>query len=788
MESQDKSWQELKARYLREVRKALSRVKHPRRGEILEEVDSHLERCYAELEPRRRTMEELRNIIEHMGPPAEYAELLSPEAAATGAARRLKCLFPAGLIAAVVLAAVLLPAALSQEKVAYIISFRAVAPFHPQTPAELLSAFNERHPAGVRTHHFRTKRDADTLTGMICVDTEQARDEVTGMLKQHDRLVLAGVRAATEDDFRAYSALAQLSPASSGDAQTYIVTFQPVPPFAPPTARELLDAFNANHPRGVRTHHFRTQVQEEGLIGHICVETQTGKDAVVSMLKESGRLEFVKAELANEQSLKVLYDMGQPSLKDAGDTNSRARTRSASRVREPSAGSPTVSRTGQWPPGDCSLAGQVFRRAWQSRIDHGAVCLTCRDYGSWTVEMGYHGRFEFRDLPPGTYTLKTADTAGYKDTYFKPENASDEPPSFRLTQGRREFAQIAIEPSRPYRRIQGTILNETDKPLANCTFLRVDAWVQRQREPRKGHFQPLSSSRVAQDGSYTLGELDGRPIYLQVHDSRPPVEEHPYPPCFYPGTFSRTEAKLVTSDDADVLHGLDITVRRAGGLTLEGVVTDGSSGKPVSEALVSIFHHDMPFDLFYTYTDGQGRYRLDGLGDGTFIVHVDAVHKGYVKTRKIVTSGPGVPRLDFALNRGVDVRGVLVDEKHQPYQVGRSFGSASLKKAGTRGAASNFPYGNKFAPDYIREGSTLVYEEGQGDAAGTMMVFPDETSFLLPAVAPGDIDIRFTPRGRGERVQAILHEGRDIQRTGLTVKPGQEVREIQIVVATGEDR
>jgi hypothetical protein len=112
-------------------------------------------------------------------------------------------------------------------------------------------------------------------------------------------------------------------------------------------------------------------------------------------------------------------------------------------------------------------------------------------------------------------------------------------------------------------------------------------------------------------------------------------------------------------------------------------------------------------------------------------------------------------------------------------------GHASNTKGGVGGAGSNFRYGNKFAPAYLREASTVICEEGQGDAAGVMMVFPDETSFLFPAVAPGEIEIDFHPDGREERVQAILYEGKDIWRTGLTIKPGQEVRDLQIVLTTG---
>ena len=148
----------------------------------------------------------------------------------------------------------------------------------------------------------------------------------------------------------------------------------------------------------------------------------------------------------------------------------------------------------------------------------------------------------------------------------------------------------------------------------------------------------------------------------------------------------------------------------------------------------------------------------------------------------VVESDVARTQLDFALRPGVNIRGTFVDAEGRPYRVGRGFGSASRRHGGFAGRASNFPYGNKYAPKYIRDGTTVFYEEGEGDAQGTMFVFPSETSFLLPAVAPGDVTLRFVPRGRGERVAKILHQGRDLLKTGLTVEPGQDIRDVTIVI------
>ncbi len=161
----------------------------------------------------------------------------------------------------------------------------------------------------------------------------------------------------------------------------------------------------------------------------------------------------------------------------------------------------------------------------------------------------------------------------------------------------------------------------------------------------------------------------------------------------------RDEAGLVTFGDAAVVERIDIAMQRTGGLALEGVVTDETTGGPVPQALITVFHHDMLNDLFYTYTDEQGRYRLEGLGGGKLVVHVDAVHRGYVKTRKMsATSGPTKRRLDFTLRRGADISGAVVDEKGQPYEARRGYGNASRKKGGFAARARDFPYGNKYAP------------------------------------------------------------------------------------------
>ncbi|NQT01224.1 MAG: M48 family metalloprotease, partial [Planctomycetes bacterium] len=99
------------------------------------------------------------------------------------------------------------------------------------------------------------------------------------------------------------------------ETEVYIFTFKPIASFRPVSARKLLEAFNENHPDRVRTHHFHTEVKGKQLIGHICVDTESGRDAVINMLKQSDKLNLVSYRTGTPDALEKLYKMGQPGHK-----------------------------------------------------------------------------------------------------------------------------------------------------------------------------------------------------------------------------------------------------------------------------------------------------------------------------------------------------------------------------------------------------------------------------------------------------------------------------------------
>ena len=85
-------WDEISGRYVDEVEAALAGVDHPRKGEVIANLREHLAEKYVALPDGDRSTERFACLLEAMGPPKEYAELLSGEAALRRSGRILRVL------------------------------------------------------------------------------------------------------------------------------------------------------------------------------------------------------------------------------------------------------------------------------------------------------------------------------------------------------------------------------------------------------------------------------------------------------------------------------------------------------------------------------------------------------------------------------------------------------------------------------------------------------------------------------------------------------------------------
>ena len=172
---------------------------------------------------------------------------------------------------------------------------------------------------------------------------------------------------------------------------------------------------------------------------------------------------------------------------------------------------------------------------------------------------------------------------------------------------------------------------------------------------------------------------------------------------------------------------------------------------------------------------------------------MDAVHRGFVRTRTPIHLGKAntTTQKDFTLNRGVSISGKLVDEQGKEWEIGESYGYAYTNPNRTQfelneGDFSLTNFRSKYRPMSVEEGSPGTFLLGEGDYDCDQAVFPTASTFIIQGMMPGHTMIGLSPNKEKQRVVKILYNGRDILKSGIDTKPGQEIKDVTIVI--GPDR
>jgi hypothetical protein len=290
------------------------------------------------------------------------------------------------------------------------------------------------------------------------------------------------------------------------------------------------------------------------------------------------------------------------------------------------------------------------------------------------------------------------------------------------------------------------------------------------------------------DGSFLIDGLSDKPAYVMAIDWRADTEDDAYPPIYYPSTFSRSEAKLVTFDKGPSVENINITRRKEGGLVIAGTVRD-EVGKPIPEAFVVVHRRDMLFDFVTAYSDEQGNYEIHGLGDGEFLVHVNAAHRGFVRTAASVDLDGRTQktRRDFTLKQGVMISGRFIDKQGNPWEIalssGRAFVTAELLQEHD-GTFTLTGFDSKYAARTVRDASGSSFQAGEGPYYRGQMLFPTKSTFVIQGMMPGHTILSFMPQKEGQKLAEIRYEGHDVKDSGIDTKPGQEIRDVTIVIGS----
>jgi hypothetical protein len=440
----------------------------------------------------------------------------------------------------------------------------------------------------------------------------------------------------------------------------------------------------------------------------------------------------------------------------------------------------TENVMGERPRGNCSISGTVVSAVTGKPVDHATLYLFyLGTHDSIFIEVASDGTFEFKDIPTGPFALRTTNTAGFQDAAYNPDSKPDLHPHFSIEEGEhRSGIELKVTPAY---RISGKVTDEDGKVPQNGGTLHVLAWSKKDMgkgyQNKQGFVNPF-------DGSYSINGLSNKPVYIMAINWRAAKEGNAYPPIYYPNTFSRNDATLIRFDGARQLDNINITLQKEGGLVLKGTVND-ETGKPIPQAFVVVHRRDMLFDFVTAYTDEQGQYQIQGLGDGAFLVHVDAVHSGFVRTRTPIDiyRSSETTQLDFALKQGVTISGKLVDKEGNAWQIGQSHGYANVRDQQKQTSSFSLTdFRNKHRPKDIRRGSGGSFYPGEGDYNGGQMIFPTKSTFIIQGMMLGHTLIDFSPKKEKCKLMKILHNGQDILKTGIDTLAGQDINDITIVI------
>jgi len=371
-----------------------------------------------------------------------------------------------------------------------------------------------------------------------------------------------------------------------------------------------------------------------------------------------------------------------------------------------------------------------------------------------------HGRYEFKDLPPGRFSVQ-ANKAGYVSLGYGQRRPMQGGRSIELAEGE---ALDRIDFNLPRGGvIAGRIVDEFGEPVAG---LQVQAMRYVFREGRR-QLAPVGGFGLQTDdrGQYRIYGLPAGEYYVSAQvqqgmfgaqsDSRSGMGT-----TYYPGALNVAEAQRVPVSPATEQTSINFAVLPTRTVKVSGTVTN-SQGRPLRQGMIMV---QLGRDTaFFTLSGGgmikpDGSFTIGNLSPGEYTFHVSTAMNPEDDEAEsaIVPMSVGMDDMTgvvITTARATPISGQLVFE---------TAAAGSLKPA-------EFSLFARAA-------------DPQSMMFGRMAVAKDDWTFELRAME-GPVLIRPARFPEGWTVKAVMVNGVDAVDTGIPLRPGQPIEGVQVIVS-----
>jgi protocatechuate 3,4-dioxygenase beta subunit len=446
----------------------------------------------------------------------------------------------------------------------------------------------------------------------------------------------------------------------------------------------------------------------------------------------------------------------------------------------------------QFKTGTGRIRGRVVSADSGAPIRRAQVRISGPDIGSKAALTDAEGRYEFRDLPAGRFSLN-ASKAGYVNVQYGQTRPFEQGRQIELADKQLLDKADIIMPRGSV--ISGRIVDEFGEPVADAmvTAMRQTWMGGRRRLVPAGRF-----SQTNDLGQYRMYGLPPGDYYVSatlrnseammfdvMGTTGGPTGSNPgsgYAPTYYPGTPSASEAQKVVVALGQEAQQTDFALLPVRLARVSGMVV-GSDGKPLETAMVNLLpasrSGDMGMMMMGTSarTSKDGQFTLNSVAPGDYTLNVRSMRiqtsdAGGNMTFMATVGGPDGQDGEFAsiplTVAGEDIGNVAVVTTKGSSVAGRLVFEGGSKPANTQSIRISA------TPD-ISDGPMMV-----GASGGTAKA---DGTFELKGLS-GHRMIRVSNPPQGWALKAVRLSGTDITDSGLDLKTGEHLSNLEIVLTS----